>query len=40
MHAHVGMLRALNHHVERVLDQSRKDTHWGKTQIEAGQMAL
>jgi hypothetical protein len=34
MHAHVGMLRALNHHVERVFDQSRKDTHWGKRKLK------
>jgi hypothetical protein len=28
MHAHIGMLRALNQHVERVFDPSRKDPHW------------
>jgi hypothetical protein len=30
MFARIGMLRALNRHVERVFDPSRKDTHWGK----------
>jgi hypothetical protein len=28
MHAHIGMLRALNQHVERVFDATRKDTKW------------
>jgi hypothetical protein len=27
MHASVGMMRALNRHVERMFDPSRKDTH-------------
>jgi hypothetical protein len=30
MHARIGMLRALNRHVERVFDPSRKDTQWGR----------
>jgi hypothetical protein len=30
MHAHIGMLRALNRHVERVFNPDRKDHHWGK----------
>jgi hypothetical protein len=30
MHARIGMLRALNRHVERVFNPDRKDTHWGK----------
>jgi hypothetical protein len=29
MHAHIGMLRALNSHVERVFNPERKDPHWG-----------
>jgi hypothetical protein len=33
MHAHIGMLRALNRHVERVFDPSRKDHHWGKRKL-------
>jgi hypothetical protein len=28
MHARVGVLRALNRHVERVFNPDRKDTHW------------
>jgi hypothetical protein len=34
MHARIGMLRALNQHVERTFDQSRKDTHWGKRKLK------
>jgi hypothetical protein len=34
MMARIGMLRALNRHVERVFDQSRKDTHWGKRKLK------
>jgi hypothetical protein len=30
MFARIGMMRALNRHVERVLDTSRKETQWGK----------
>jgi hypothetical protein len=33
MHAHIGMLRALNHHVERVFDQSRIDPHGGRRKL-------
>jgi hypothetical protein len=33
------MLRALNRHVERVFNPSRKDTALGKTEIEARRMA-
>jgi hypothetical protein len=28
MMARIGVMRALNRHVERVFDPSRKDTHW------------
>jgi hypothetical protein len=34
MHARIGVLRALNRNVERVLNQSRKDTHWGKRKLK------
>jgi hypothetical protein len=34
MHARIGMLRALNRHVERTFDSSRKDTHWGKRKLK------
>jgi hypothetical protein len=30
MHARVGVLRALNRHVERVFNPDRKDTPWGR----------
>jgi hypothetical protein len=30
MHARIGMLRAINRHVERTFDSTRKDTHWGR----------
>ena len=33
MHARIGMMRALNRHVERVFNPSRKDTHWGKRKL-------
>jgi hypothetical protein len=29
MFARIGMMRALNRHVERVFDPSRKGAHWG-----------
>jgi hypothetical protein len=29
MFARIGVVRALNRHVERVFDTSRKDHHWG-----------
>ena len=28
-----GVMRALNRHVERVFDPSRKDTHWGRRKL-------
>jgi hypothetical protein len=30
MFALIGVLRALNRHVEREFDSSRKDPHWGR----------
>jgi len=30
MFARIGMMRALNRHVERVFDSSRKEKHWGR----------
>jgi hypothetical protein len=36
MHARIGVTRALNRNVERVFNPDRKDTHWGKTEIEEG----
>jgi hypothetical protein len=33
MMARIGVMRALNRHVERVLDPSRKDHHWGRRML-------
>jgi hypothetical protein len=34
MHARIGMLRALNRHVERTFSSSRKDMHWAKRKLK------
>jgi hypothetical protein len=34
LHARVGMLRAMNHGVERVFRTDRKETHWGKRKLK------
>ncbi len=36
MHARIGMLRAINRHVERVFSD-RKDPHWGKRKLKRDQ---
>jgi hypothetical protein len=33
MFARIGVMRALNRHVERLFDSSRKDHHWGKRKL-------
>jgi hypothetical protein len=33
MFARIGIMRALNRHVERVFDPSRKEKHWGKRKL-------
>jgi hypothetical protein len=33
MLARIGVVRALNRHVERVFDPSRKDTHWRRQKL-------
>ena len=33
MFARIGIMRALNRHIERVFDPSRKDHHWGKRKL-------
>jgi hypothetical protein len=33
MFARIGVMRALNRNVERALDPSRKDHHWGKRKL-------
>src|SRR5258708_2019533 len=37
MFAGVGVMRALNRHVERVFDPSRIDTHWGRRKLKTDQ---
>ena len=33
MFARIGMMKALNRHVERVFDPSPKEKHWGKRKL-------
>jgi hypothetical protein len=33
MFARIGVMRALNRHVERVFNPSRKETHWGQRKL-------
>jgi hypothetical protein len=33
MFARIGIMRALNRHVERVFNTDRKDRHWGKRKL-------
>jgi hypothetical protein len=33
MFARIGIMRALNRHVERVFNASRKETHWGPRKL-------
>ena len=33
MFPRIGVMRALNRHVERVFDSSRKDHHWGRRKL-------
>jgi hypothetical protein len=37
MFARIGFMRALNRHVERTFNPSRKDTHWGKRKLKRDQ---
>jgi hypothetical protein len=37
VHARIGMLRALNRHVERVFNPERKDPHWGRRKLTRDQ---
>jgi hypothetical protein len=36
MFARIGIMRALNRHVERVFNSPRKETHWGRTRGPRG----
>jgi hypothetical protein len=33
----IGIMRALNRHVERVFNPDRKETHWGKRKLKRDQ---
>jgi hypothetical protein len=37
MMARIGVMKALNRHVERVFNPDRKDTHWGKRKLKRNQ---
>jgi hypothetical protein len=37
MMARIGVMRALNRHVERVFNPDRKDHHWGKRKLKRDQ---
>jgi hypothetical protein len=37
MMARIGVMRALNRHVERTFNPDRKDTHWGKRKLKRDQ---
>jgi hypothetical protein len=34
MFARIGVMRALNRHVGRMFNPSRKDSHWGKRKLK------
>jgi hypothetical protein len=38
MFARIGVMRALNRHVERVFDPSRKEKHWGRRKLARDRM--
>jgi hypothetical protein len=37
MFARIGVMKALNRHVERVFNSDRKETHWGKQKLKRDQ---
>jgi hypothetical protein len=37
MFARIGVMRALNRHVQRVFDPARKNKHWGKRRLKRDQ---
>jgi hypothetical protein len=37
MMARIGIVKALNRHVERVFNPDRKDRHWGKRKLKRDQ---
>jgi hypothetical protein len=38
MMARIGVMKALNRHVERVFNSERKATHWGKRKLKRDQL--
>jgi hypothetical protein len=40
MLARIGVIRALNRHVERAFNPERKETHWGKAEAQEGPMTV
>ena len=38
MLARIGVMKALNCHVERVFNPDRKETHWGKRKLKRGRL--
>ena len=38
MMARIGVMKALNRHVERVFNPERKATHWGKRKLKRDQL--
>ena len=37
MLARIGVMRALNQHVEKIFNPDRKDTHWGRRKLKRDQ---
>jgi hypothetical protein len=37
MLARIGVMKALNRHIERVFNSDRKETHWGKRKLKRDQ---
>ncbi len=37
MFTSIDVMRALNRHIERVFDSSRKDKHWGRRKLKRDQ---
>jgi hypothetical protein len=37
MFARIGVMSALNRHLERVFNPDRKETHWGKRKLKRDQ---
>jgi len=37
MTARIGVVKALNRHVERMFNPERKDPHWGKRKLKRDQ---